>query len=514
MKSFLYATIAVITSLYIIACGSSDSFDPDKFFALNNGPVMILNNELNQNVDPNTTVVVGGLDGAVNANRQVTITNLETLEQRIVRSNNRGGFIAALTGSVLDQFTIVSGGNSITIDSMVFIDLPLDTRIKLMGGAVNRNLAKLGSVPTRIEIYNNRAYVLNGFSDNIQIFDITQNPPVQTGTIVLPLGSDPVGIAFLNNTHAYVTNLISENVAIVNIEEQSCETIISQVDGDFEPCDEVIIVDEGTFNNPAGVVIINDKVYVANQNIDNMTFTPIGNGFITVINSESNEIETIIDATGEGTSGTGKGITVINEKIYVVNSGNVLFDFETFEFTCDADSPTSIDIINTDTDTIEDSIDLPLSDINPFVCSPEAISATPNNEFAYIGSQLAGAIFKIDLETNTLLRGTGNPIIITNLDELDSTSDIVFNQHGYGFISMFNTDRVFTFDPKIDDISPFPFLGEFPVGLRGDNPDSDFFDGPQDMAITDNGQDPDLYFITGISSQLGSINTSLFVPPE
>ena len=513
MKSFLYAAIAVITSLYIIACGGSDSFDPDKFFALNNGPVMILNNELNQNVDPNTTVVVGGLDGAVNSNAQVSITNLETLEQRIVRSNNRGGFIAALTGSVLDQFRIVSGGNSITIDSMVFIDLPLDTRIKLMGGAVNRNLAKLGSVPTRIEIYNNRAYVLNGFSDNIQIFDITQKPPVQTGTIVLPLGSDPVGIAFLNNTHAYVTNLISENVAIVNIEEQSCETIISQVDGDFIPCQEVILVDEGTFDNPAGIVISNDKVYVANQNLDDF-FTPIDNGFITVINPESNEIETIIDATGEGTSGTGKGITMINEKIYVVNSGNVLFDFETFEFTCDADSPTSIDIINTDTDTIEDSIDLPLSDINPFVCSPEAISATPDNNLAYIGSQISGVLFKINLSDNTLLRGTDNPIIITGVDGLDATFDIKFNSNAYGFVAMFNTDRVFAFDPKIDDISPFPFLAEFPVGLKGDDPDSDFIDGPQALAITDNGQDPDLYFITGISSQLGSINTSLFVPPE
>ncbi len=512
MKSFLYATIAVITSLYIIACGGSDSFDPDKFFALNNGPVMVLNNELNQNVDPNTTVVVGGLDGAVNSNAQVSITNLETLEQRIVRSNNRGGFIATLTGSVLDQFRIVSGGNSITIDSMVFIDLPLDTRIKLMGGAVSRNLAKLGSVPTRIEIYNNRAYVLNGFSDNIQIFDITQNPPVQTGTIVLPLGSDPVGIAFLNDTHAYVTNLVSENVAIVNTQEQSCETIISQVDGDFTPCEEVILVDEGTFNNPAGVVITNDKVYVANQNIDNMTFTPIGNGFITVINPESNEIETIIDATGEGTSGTGKGITLINDKVYVVNSGNVLFDFETFEFTCDTNSPTSIDIINTDTDTIEDSIDLPLSDINPFVCSPESIASTPDNNFAYIGSQISGVLFKIDINSNILLRGANNPIIITSTDGLDATFDIKFNEIGYGFVAMFNTDRIFAFDPKIDDISSFPFLAEFPVGLRGDNPDSDFFDGPQALAITDNGQNPDLYFITGISSQLGSINTSLFVP--
>jgi hypothetical protein len=512
MKSILYATIAVITSAYFIACGGgSDGFDPDKFFALNNGPVMILNNELNQNVDPNNTIVVGGLDGAVNSNTQVSITNLETLEQRIVRSNSRGGFIAALTGSAFDQIRIVSTGVDLTVDSVVFIDLPLDTRIKLMSGAVGRNLAQLGSVPTRIEIFNNRAYVLNGFSDNIQIFDITQNPPVQTGTIVLPLGSDPVGIAFLNNTHAYVTNLVSENVAIVNIQDNSCEAVITQVDGDFEPCDEIFIVEQDTFKNPAGIVITNEKVYVASQNL-NEFFAPINNGFITVIDADSNEIETIIGATGDGTSGTGKGIGVIQDKIYVVNSGNVIFDIDTGQFKCDADSSLSIDIINTDTDTIEDSIDISLSNINPFVCSPEAIAATPDNDFAYIGSQIAGVLFKIDLNGNTLLRGTDNPIIITSLDDLDASFDIEFNSEGYGFVAMFNTDRIFAFDPEIDDISPFPFLGEFPVGLRGDDPTADLFDGPQALAISDNNNTPDLYFITGISEQLGSINTSLFVP--
>ncbi|NIP37678.1 MAG: hypothetical protein GWO07_07305, partial [Candidatus Dadabacteria bacterium] len=471
----------------------------------------ILNSELNQNANPNTTIVVGGLDGAANSNALVSITNIETSEERIVRSNSRGGFIAALTGSPFDEFQIISGGNSITIGSQVDIDVPLDTRIKLMNGAVNRNLAQLGSVPTTIEIFNDRAYVLNGFSDNIQVFDITQNPPVQAGTVTLPLGSDPVGIAFLNNTHAYVTNLISQTVSIVNIQDMSCEAIISQEDGNFAPCDEVILVEEGSFANPAGIVITNDKVYVANQNINEL-FVPVDNGFITVIDSDTNEIEKFIKATGEGTSGTGKGIKVIGDYIYVVNSGNVLFDFETFLFSCDTESPSSIDVIDTKKDKIDDSIEFALSEINPFVCSPESITASPDGDFAYIGSQLAGVLFKIDLDTNSLIRGADNPIIVTGVDDLDSTSDIEFNSEGYGFISMFNSDRVFAFDPKIDDVSPFPFLGEFPVGLRGDDPGSDFFDGPQLLAITDNGQNPDLFFITGISEQLGSVDTSLFIP--
>ena len=335
---------------------------------------------------------------------------------------------------------------------------------------------------------------------------------MQTGTIVLPLGSDPVGIAFFNDEHAYVTNLISQTVAIVNIQDMTCETIISQDEGNFTPCDEVIIVDEGTFANPAGIVIANNKAYVANQNIDNSTFAPMGKGFITVIDSETNEIDTVIDATGEGTSGTGKGIMLFNDKVYVVNSGNVLFDFDTGLFSCDTESPISIDVINTASDTVEDSIEFPLSEINPTVCSPESISASPDGDFAYIGSQISGVLFKINLNTNDLIRGSGDPIIITDTEGLDATFDIEFSSSGYGFVAMFNSDTVFVFDPEIDDISPFPFLGEFPVGLRGDNPSSDFFDGPQVMAITDNGQNPDLFFITGISEQLGSINTSLFIP--
>lgn len=513
MKKLMQFTFIIFTAAIYISCGGGEGSDEDKFFAMNNGPVMILDklNITNQIFDPANTIVVGGLDGSVKTRTEVSIVNLTTLEERTVLSNNRGGFITAIEGSVNDQFRIVSNGVDTTINSVLYIDLNLDTRIALMSGAVNRNLAQLGSAPTTIEIFNDHAYVLNGLSDNIQIFDITHNPPVQTGVIALPLNSDPLGIAFLDDTHAYVSNTINENLAIINLEDESCEAVISQIEGDFTPCDDLILVNEGSFVNPAGIAITNGKVYVANQNLD-ANFSPIGKGFVTVIDTDTNQVETIIDATGEGTSGTGSGINIINDKLYLVNSGNVLFDFDNGTFACDPESPISIDIINITTDTLEDSIEFPLSNINPFVCAPEVITAGPDNEFAYLGSQLAGVLFKIDLDTNTLLRGAGNPIIITNVDELDSTSDIAFNSSGYGFISLFNTDRVFAFDPEIDAVSPYPFIAEFPVGLRGDNPTSNLFDGPQAFAIADNGIDPDLFFITGISEKLGSINTTLFTP--
>jgi hypothetical protein len=50
--------------------------------------------------------------------------------------------------------------------------------------------------------------------------------------------------------------------------------------------------------------------------------------------------------------------------------------------------------------------------------------------------------------------------------------------------------------------------------LRADDPNSEFFDGVQNLAIRSDGDFPDLFFITGLSSKLGSVNTSLILPPE
>jgi hypothetical protein len=65
-----------------------------------------------------------------------------------------------------------------------------------------------------------------------------------------------------------------------------------------------------------------------------------------------------------------------------------------------------------------------------------------------------------------------------------------------------------------DEVNPFPFIATFPAGLRADDPNSEFFDGVQNLAIRSDGDFPDLFFITGLSSKMGSVNTSLILPPE
>ena len=103
--------------------------------------------------------------------------------------------------------------------------------------------------------------------------------------------------------------------------------------------------------------------------------------------------------------------------------------------------------------------------------------------------------------------------MITDLNGLNFTAGLAVRDNLL-FISLFNSDQIAVLSTDDDQVYPFPYAFPFPAGLRSDNPDSNFFDGVQSIAIRPGtaGIDfsgPDLYFITGISSQLGSIDTKL-----
>ncbi len=82
-------------------------------------------------------------------------------------------------------------------------------------------------MPADIQIRGERLYVVNGFSNNIQIFDISQSSPQEIGTITIPPDSNPIGMAFLNDTIAYVANNSGQSVAVVNVETRHVKLFLS-----------------------------------------------------------------------------------------------------------------------------------------------------------------------------------------------------------------------------------------------------------------------------------------------
>jgi hypothetical protein len=457
---------------------------------------------------PNQSIKVGGTPGAVPPGSLVEVTNINTDETKVAAGENDGSFDPTFTGNTNDFFNIlVTDGGAIVEDTTI--------EVTLLSQAVRRDLAQLGSVPTAIEIRGNRAFVINGFSNNIQIFDLDQNTPQQIGTIVLPQGSNPVAMAFLDDTLAYVANNTGQSVALVNLQTRNCELIIVRTGegNNFPPCQEVRFA-VNAFEDPSGIAIANGKVYVASNNLDEF-FEPAGPGFISVINSENNQFIGTIDASGANTG----GMTVIGDRIYIVNPGDISSTPDFSEFFCDFDFPPSIDVIDVQTDSIIDTIDIPLSETNSKVCLPNRIAPTPDGRFGYMGLGLVGALLKVNLETNTVVNGPSNPIIVTDISGLNNTGDIEINEGGLGFTTLFNSDQIAVIDTTNDEINPFPFSFFFPAGIRADNPNSDLFDGVQFLAIRPgipgiDFEEADIFYITGISSKLGSVNTSLVLPPQ
>jgi hypothetical protein len=458
-----------------------------------------------------TIIKVGGTKGAAPAGSTVQVTDLNTGVTMNTTAASDGSFDPTLTGNTSDMFKVVVSNNSSTVTNVTI-------GVTIISQSVTRKIARLGSTPDAIEIRGNKAYVLNGLSDNVQVFNLDQNPPHEIGTIVLPPSSDPAAIAFLDETHAYVANNIGQSVAMVNTETMRCELLIVRSDlvpSDASTCqNQVTTVDPKFFAGPSGIGIANNKVYVTNSNLDQF-FNPAGNGFITIINTQTNGVNGSIQASGADSG----SITPINGNLYVVNGGHTIFNASTDTFSCDSNFPPSIDVINTQSDTVIATIGIQLDSNNPLVCLPNVLEPTPDGRFGYIGLGFVGALLKVDLKNNTLINGPSNPIIITDLSGLNFTADIKIRNDGLGFVALFNTDQIAVLDTATDTIDPFPFIAPFPAGERADNPSSSFFEGVLNLAIrpgrpgTDF-QGPDIFFITNISQALGSINTALVQPPE
>ena len=437
---------------------------------------------------------------------EVVVTNQDTGEMKTTIGLIDGSFDPEFQASTDDTFLVEVFENEELVDTT-------DLSVITLESLVNEDQAQLGSVPASIKIVGDRAYVINGFSDNIQVFDININPPVEIDTIVLPPSSNPIDMDFINDSQALVANNTGQTAAIVNLNTFECETLYTrQANVEIEPCNEQVNLGTGRFEEPSGVKIVGNTGYVSNNNLDN-NFSPNGNGFITVIDLDTDSSFTV--QAGGANSGN---FLLVGEELFFINAGNILFNPVTFEFNCDPIFTPSVNVMNTNTNTISNLIPIPLSDTNTNVCLPGSFAATPGNEFGYIGLGLVGALLKVDLEDKEILNGTDNPILITeNLTDLNNTSSIVIDENGIGYTALFNTDQIAVFNTDNDEVNPFPAIAPFPAGLKAFNPDSEFIDGVQELALRTgtSGVDftgPNLFFITGISSQLGSVNSNIILP--
>ena len=153
--------------------------------------------------------------------------------------------------------------------------------------------------------------------------------------------------------------------------------------------------------------------------------------------------------------------------IYVVNSGETQFDISCFCFL--PITPGGIDIFDanqaTSANAPNGNIAIPLTPSNPTYGFPGSMGILSNG-LAYLGSN-AGIVFKVDLNSQTLLRGTDQPIIVTN-DSSDNLINIGVDDQDLVYVLSFNEDRAYLLDTSQDIVANnFISLDSDPQCLRG-----------------------------------------------
>lgn len=141
-----------------------------------------------------------------------------------------------------------------------------------------------------------------------------------------------------------------------------------------------------------------------------------------------------------------------NQRLLVVTAGEVQFDADFHPFVT---SDSYLDIFP--------APGAPAAiDLGAIGAGRIAVSA--DGSTAYLGNALNGNLYKVDLDTMTVLRGQDNPIVLTT--EFTYISDVAYTPDGkYVLATSFNTDELYVIDAATDEVNPGPYPGPFDLSL-------------------------------------------------
>ena len=233
--------------------------------------------------------------------------------------------------------------------------------------AVKNDIITIGSTPNDIQIQHNLAYVVNTYSNNIQIINLLEQN--SAGEISVGSGTLPEKIAFINSFKAYVTCNGPDQVVVLNLNTKSVTSKIK------------------VQSKPWGITIINKKAYVANSAaVTNwVTFkTTYGDSSVSVIDTTTDQVIKTIKVATNATEITTDG----NSKVLVISTGDY------------AMIPGQLTIINANTDEIEKTVKLKTT--------PGAIIVNRKQQIAIINTATGAMVY--DLVQNKLVRDKNNPI--------------------------------------------------------------------------------------------------------
>lgn len=283
-------------------------------------------------------------------------------------------------------------------------------------GVVDVNALPLGSSPNDIETMGDTAYVVNSLSNNVQVIDLITRQTV--GTIEILYGINPYYIAVENLNRAFVTNWMTGNVSVLDLQ--------AGIESDTITIGGV----------PQGICVTQDRLFVTDINLDMGTFT-YGPGHLfaysltTLDFIDSIEVGINPQIVRPGPDG----------KLHVVCTGVI------------GEGTGEVKIVDPATLTIEQTI--------PIGGSPGSLAFNSQN-IGYLGSVAwfgEGWILTYDAVTYQVINDAQNPIVLPS-----SAMDIVCAENDHVFAVCFNTDELIELDANNTTIHTYT-VGDGPTAL-------------------------------------------------
>jgi DNA-binding beta-propeller fold protein YncE len=292
---------------------------------------------------------------------------------------------------------------------------------------------------------------------------------------------------FIDGARGFATNYLANTVSV--FDTNSGEVLAE--------------LDDPRLVDPSGIAATRAHLYVTNVEFLGVN-RGWGRGSIVVIERDSLEIVGVIPARAKNP----QYVTVLDAgsdsepgKIAIVSTGElgqvdgryVQTSLAAVEIWTETEDPLA---------PAKKVFELPSPEPGSRVGAPGRALVSPDGASLYMTSATAPVVFSIDLEQLVWVHGADSPIVLYEEDS-DTLHSGVLDRDGLLWITSFNQDAVYVLDTSCDEL----LAGPIPVGIVDDE-----LEGPIAVVSSSSSsrsqQDvvqPDVYFITSLSKQLGRI---------
>jgi hypothetical protein len=263
------------------------------------------------------------------------------------------------------------------------------------------------------------------------------------------------------------------------------------------------VSNEKPFSKPLGIAASSVYLLVANGNYTVNTTdwtTTYDEGFVTLMDRKNMKVLKTIKTSWKNPS----MIYEAGNYFIVIESGGIKWDNAAKLMIPETDGGIELfPVAQIEKDSAPATkIQIKLSEKNKLAGAPNGIAILPDGKTAYIGSGTAGVLFKVDLQSGKVLRGSDNPIELVSGNKNNSTFPVYHAGLKLVLVASGNTDQIFAVETTQDFINPPAMPAPLTVGKDTYTPEMPWF-----LAIRTDGKYPDLFVLLTAGNAVNSVDT-------